>query len=72
VIIRTQPVTVTSSRLDTAELEEIGMDPELAESGVVAVEWAERLSRRVRGAVEITLTDTGGDGRAITVVADGP
>jgi tRNA A37 threonylcarbamoyladenosine biosynthesis protein TsaE len=48
------------------------MDPELAESGVVAVEWAERLSRRVRGAVEITLTDTGGDGRVITVVADGP
>jgi tRNA A37 threonylcarbamoyladenosine biosynthesis protein TsaE len=37
-------------------------------SGVVAVEWAERLSRTVRGAVEINLVDTGGDTRAITVV----
>ena len=54
-------------RLDTAELDEIGMDPELAEAGVVAVEWAERLSHKVRGAVEVSLVDTGGDGRAITV-----
>jgi tRNA threonylcarbamoyladenosine biosynthesis protein TsaE len=62
-------VHVDLYRLDTAELDEIGMDPELAESGVVAVEWAERLSRKVGGAVEISLVDTGGDGRAITVVS---
>ena len=60
-------VHVDLYRLDKAELDEIGMDPELAEAGVVAVEWAERLSRKVRGAVEVRLIDTGGDGRAITV-----
>ena len=61
-------VHVDLYRLDTAELDEIGMDSELAEAGVVAVEWSERLSRKLKGAVEISLVDTGGDGRAITVV----
>ncbi len=35
-------------RLDTADLDEIGMDQDLAAAGVVAVEWAGRLSRKVR------------------------
>ena len=61
-------VHVDLYRLETAELDEIGMDSELAEAGVVAVEWSERLSRKLKGAVEISLVDTGGDGRAITVV----
>ena len=60
-------VHVDLYRLETAELDEIGMDPELAEAGVVAVEWAERLSRKFRGAVEVSLVDTGGDSRTITV-----
>ncbi|MDO8677535.1 MAG: tRNA (adenosine(37)-N6)-threonylcarbamoyltransferase complex ATPase subunit type 1 TsaE [Acidobacteriota bacterium] len=60
-------VHVDLYRLDSADLDEIGMDAELAAAGVVAVEWAERLSPKVRGAVEISLIDTGGDGRAITV-----
>ena len=33
-------------RLDRADLDEIGLDQDLAATGVVAVEWAERLSRR--------------------------
>jgi tRNA threonylcarbamoyladenosine biosynthesis protein TsaE len=61
-------VHVDLYRLDTAELDEIGMDPELAELGVVAVEWAERLSRRVRGAVEVRIADQSGDCRTIEVV----
>ena len=40
-------VHVDLYRLDTAELDEIGMDSELAEAGVVAVEWSERLARKV-------------------------
>jgi len=64
-------VHVDLYRLDAADWDEIGMDSELAGAGVVAVEWAERLSRKVRGAVEISLLDTGGDGRAIAIVAPG-
>lgn len=60
-------VHVDLYRLDSADFDEIGMDSELANAGVVAVEWAERLSRTVQGAVEIRLLDTGGDARAITV-----
>ena len=47
-------------RLDRADLDEIGLDDDLAARGVVAIEWAERLSRRIRGAVLVTITDQGG------------
>ena len=54
-------------RLDAAELDEVGLDPELAEQGVVAIEWAERLVRAPQNAVRVTLTDTGESTRTITV-----
>ena len=54
-------------RLDRAELDEIGLDEDLAAQGVIAIEWAERLSRRIRGAVSVTITDQGGDRRDIDV-----
>ena len=54
-------------RLDRADLDEIGLDEDLAARGVVAVEWAERLSRRVAGAVAVRITDQGGDRRHIDV-----
>ena len=56
-------------RLDRADLDEIGLDDDLAAQGVVAIEWAERLSRRIRGAVSVTITDQGGDRRDIDVTA---
>ncbi|HYI29405.1 MAG TPA: tRNA (adenosine(37)-N6)-threonylcarbamoyltransferase complex ATPase subunit type 1 TsaE [Bradyrhizobium sp.] len=56
-------------RLDRADLDDIGLDEDLAAGGVVAIEWAERLSRRVRGAVAVTISDDGGDRRQIHVVA---
>ena len=56
-------------RLDRADLDDIGLDEDLAARGVVAIEWAERLSRRVRGAVAVTITDHGGDRRQIDVAA---
>ena len=54
-------------RLDRADLDEIGLDDDLAVRGVVAIEWAERLSRRIPGAVSVTITDQGGDRRQIDV-----
>jgi tRNA threonylcarbamoyladenosine biosynthesis protein TsaE len=54
-------------RLDRADLDEIGLDQDLALGGVVAVEWAERLSRSIPGATAIRITDRGGDARAIEI-----
>ncbi len=53
-------------RLEAAEIDEIGLDADLAAEGVVAVEWPERLTREVPGATRITIEDAGGDARVIT------
>ena len=52
-------------RLDRAELDEIGLDPDLAVVGVTAVEWSERLTRPITGAVKVHIADRGGDSREI-------
>ena len=57
-------------RLDTAELDDLGLDQDLAADGVVAVEWPERLSRPVPGAIRVRLDDVGGDDRVVSVEAD--
>jgi tRNA threonylcarbamoyladenosine biosynthesis protein TsaE len=54
-------------RLDRADLDEIGLDEDLAAQGVVAIEWAERLTRRIPGAVAVKIKDEGGDRRTIVV-----
>ena len=54
-------------RLDSADLDEIGLDTDLALTGVVAVEWSERLSRSLPGAVIIQIADAGGNARTIEV-----
>ena len=54
-------------RLESADLDEIGLDGDLAVQGVVAVEWSERLSRRFPGSTTIQITDLGGDRRTIEV-----
>ena len=54
-------------RLDRADLDEIGLDEELAASGIVAIEWAERLTRRIPGAVSVKIADQGGDRRSIEI-----
>lgn len=59
-------VHVDLYRLGTAELAEIGLDDDLAAAGVVAVEWPERLSRAVPGAIQIHIEDAGGDVRLVT------
>ncbi|MEZ5285490.1 MAG: tRNA (adenosine(37)-N6)-threonylcarbamoyltransferase complex ATPase subunit type 1 TsaE [Vicinamibacterales bacterium] len=58
-------------RLDRADLAEIGLDQDLADAGVVAVEWPERLTRAVPGAVRIVIEDEGDDRRLITSELEG-
>ena len=55
-------------RIDRIDLDDVGFDPALAESGVLVVEWAERLARDVAGAVTVRITDLGGDARRIETV----
>jgi len=55
-------------RIDRVELDEVGFDPAVADAGVLVVEWAERLSRAVAGAVAVSIQDQGGDARRITVI----
>lgn len=59
-------VHVDLYRLDAADLDEIGLDPDLAAAGIVAVEWPERLTRGVPGALAIDIQDAGGDARVVT------
>lgn len=54
-------------RLDSADLDEIGLDGDLAGRGVVAIEWPERLSRAVPGALRVEIRDDGGDRRSIRI-----
>jgi len=58
-------VHVDLYRLDTADLDELGMDTDVAAAGVVAVEWPERLGRPVPGAMRVAIADAGGDLREV-------
>jgi tRNA threonylcarbamoyladenosine biosynthesis protein TsaE len=58
-------------RLDRAELDEIGLDQDLAAAGVTAIEWSERLASALPGATKVTLTDVGGDARRIEIIPPG-
>jgi tRNA threonylcarbamoyladenosine biosynthesis protein TsaE len=60
-------VHVDLYRLDRAELDEIGLDPDVANAGVTAVEWADRLTRDPAGAFVIRIRDEGEDVRLIRV-----
>lgn len=55
-------------RLDHADLDEIGLDEDLAAKGVVAIEWSERLVRMIPGAVTVKISDQGGDLRSIEII----
>ena len=60
-------VHVDLYRLDRADLDEIGLDQDVATQGIVAVEWPERLSRKISGAMIVTILDRGGDHREISI-----
>jgi tRNA threonylcarbamoyladenosine biosynthesis protein TsaE len=54
-------------RLERVDLDEVGLDPDLAARGIVVVEWPERLRHGVAGAVRVTIADQGGDERDIAI-----
>ncbi len=54
-----------------ADVDDLGLE-ELAESGAVAIEWAEKMPRPVPAAIVVHLEDRGGDERLITVVRPDP
>jgi tRNA threonylcarbamoyladenosine biosynthesis protein TsaE len=56
-------------RLDTANLDELGLDADLTSQGLLAVEWAERLDRPVAGASIVRIVDDGDDRRVIEIVS---
>lgn len=61
-------VHVDLYRLDTVDLDELGMDSDLAERGVLAIEWAERLTRCPPGAVTVKIVAAGESVRAIAIL----
>jgi len=62
-------VHVDLYRLDKADLDELGMDTDLALQGVLAIEWADRLIRLPAGAVSVQIVATGDDTRTISIAA---
>jgi tRNA threonylcarbamoyladenosine biosynthesis protein TsaE len=60
-------VHVDLYRLDRADLDEIGLDTDLAAAGITAIEWAERLVRDTPGAIRVRIADEGGDLRTVTI-----
>ncbi len=60
-------VHVDLYRLERADLDDLGMDSDLAALGVLAIEWSERLLRVPVGAVAVAIAATGEGRRTITV-----
>jgi tRNA threonylcarbamoyladenosine biosynthesis protein TsaE len=54
-------------RLERADLDDIGLDGDLAAGGVTVIEWPERLRHEVAGAVHVRIRDVGGDRREIAI-----
>ena len=64
---RTPLVHVDLYRLETgAAIDDLGLE-ELASGAVVAIEWAERLPRKIGGSVTVRIDDLGSDQRRITI-----
>jgi tRNA threonylcarbamoyladenosine biosynthesis protein TsaE len=54
-------------RLETsAAVDDLGLE-ELGNGAVVAVEWAERMSRPPDGSITVTIEDAGGESRRVTI-----
>ena len=63
-------VHVDLYRLDRADLDEIGLDGDLAAQGVLAIEWAERLTRVTAGSIRVDITAAGGDSDSRTITVE--
>jgi tRNA threonylcarbamoyladenosine biosynthesis protein TsaE len=65
-------VHVDLYRLDGIDLDDVGLDEALARAGIVAIEWAERLTRPGTGAIRVNISDRGGDVREILIAKGEP
>jgi len=54
-------------RLTSREADDLGLAELESHTGVVAVEWAEKLPWEIPGAVRVRITDLGGDWREIVI-----
>ena len=54
-------------RLDSAEVDDLGLDDLLDSGGIVAIEWAERWPGRPRRAIDVQLEESGEGRRRIRV-----
>ena len=57
-------------RLERADLDDLGIDPDVAAQGIVAVEWAERLSRHTPHAIKVRIDHDGERQRVIHITRD--
>ena len=64
-------VHVDLYRLHKVDLDELGMDGDLANQGVLAIEWADRLVRLPPNAVSIQIVAIGEDLRTIAITPQG-
>jgi tRNA threonylcarbamoyladenosine biosynthesis protein TsaE len=60
-------VHVDLYRLEKVDLDELGMDADLANQGVLAIEWSDRLVRLPSGAQSVTIVATGDERRTLTI-----
>ena len=59
-------------RLDSgAAVDDLGLE-EMAEGGIVAIEWSDRLPRALGESVGVQIADLGGNSRRITISRDEP
>ena len=62
------PVThVDLYRLSAVEADDLGLDEIMSGAGIVAIEWADRLLRPLRGAVHVHIEDDGAETRSIRI-----
>ncbi len=58
-------------RIDRVGLDDVGYDQDLADAGVLVVEWAERLTHAPAGAVRVSIVAQCDDVRDITIIRSG-
>jgi tRNA threonylcarbamoyladenosine biosynthesis protein TsaE len=54
-------------RLEPIEVDDLGLDELVSGSAIVAIEWAERWSERPTDAIEVRITETDDNARAISL-----
>jgi tRNA threonylcarbamoyladenosine biosynthesis protein TsaE len=59
-------------RLNTIEVEDLGLDELTLEGGVTAIEWPDRLPRALPGSATVTIEQGEGDRRIITIDVSDP